>query len=386
VCGGTAAELVLDLGELPVNLNSQVERGSSRAVRRGPIEIVVCTACSHLYNAAFDADLIEYDVAYENTLHYSPRFRDHARALAAELVVEHDLVGGTAVEVGCGPGHFLSLLCELGVARGLGFDPSYDPGRLGAPSHPAVTIRRELLGAESGVVADLAYSQQVLEHLSVPVDLLGLLRSVATQGAVFSEVPNGELMINQTALWDLLYEHVSYFTPLSLAVAHRRAGLSSRRSGTSFGHQFLWLDASPGPQDDSLPAPSACEPLVARSIRFGAEARTRIEQAADELDAALSRGPVALWGAGTKGMTYLNLVEGADRIAAVVDINPRKRGFGVPGTDLAVVTPEDLGAIRPATVFIANPIYRDEITRQLHDVGLRAEVVPLWHEAPATAG
>jgi len=386
VCGGTAAEPVLDLGELPVNLNSQVERESSRVVRRGPIEIVVCTACAHLYNAAFDADLIEYDVAYENTLHYSSRFREHARALAAELVAEHDLVGGTAVEVGCGPGHFLSLLCELGVARGLGFDPSYDPGRLGAPSHPSVIIGRELLGAEMGVAADLAYSQQVLEHLAVPVDLLRLLRSVATRGAVFSEVPNGELMINQTALWDLLYEHVSYFTPVSLAVAHRRAGLSPRRFGTSFGNQFLWLDASPGPQDDSLPAPSACEPLVARSIRFGAEARTRIEEAADELDAALGRGPVALWGAGTKGMTYLNLVEGADRIAAVVDINPRKRGFGVPGTELAVVTPEDLVSIRPATVFIANPIYRDEIARQLQDVGLQAEVVALWQEEPATAG
>ena len=387
VCGGTASEPVIDLGDLPVNLNSQIEPGRSRQAARGPIRVVVCTACSHLYNAAFRPELIEYDAAYENTLHYSAIFRQHAEALAADLITEHGLAGGTVVEVGCGPGHFLSMLCEAGVSQGLGFDPSYDPDRLGAPHHPSVRISRQVLTGASGVAADLAYSQQVLEHLEDPVGLLRVLAAVAADGAVFSEVPNGELMIRQTALWDLLYEHVSYFTGVSLAVAHRRAGLVAGRLGTSFGNQFLWADSTPSAPDDALPAPSVCEPLVEQAQRFGDNARARIEEAAGELDAALARGPVALWGAGTKGMTFLNLVRGADRIAAVVDINPRKRGFGVPGTGLAVLGPEDVPNLAPRTVFIANPIYRDEIGRQLAGLGVQAEVVPLWREEPAaTAG
>ena len=40
------------------------------------------------------------------------------------------------------------------------------------------------------------------------------------------------------------------FTAVSLAVAHRRAGLVVGRLGTSFGNQFLWADATPGAPDD----------------------------------------------------------------------------------------------------------------------------------------
>lgn len=382
---------MLDLGRLPVNLNSQIEPSRASDVAEGPIAIVVCTACSHLYNAAFDPALIAYDAAYENTLHFSPRFQRYANELAARLMADHGLVGKTVLEVGCGPGHFLSMLCEHGAGRGLGFDPSFDPERLGAPRHAAVTIEAEPLAAGVGGVADLAYSQQVLEHLEDPVALLRLLGSVVEPaGAVFCEVPNGKLMMEQIALWDLLYEHVSYFTPVSLEVAVSRAGMAVLRRGASFGDQFLWVDAAAlesnaardrsGGAPDWLPSSSVVEPLVDLAVQFGQRALARVEEAGSELDAALARGPVALWGAGTKGMTYLNLVKGAERIAAVVDINPRKRGFGVPGTSLQVMEPADLVPIRPLTVLIANPIYRHEIGGQLRDLGLISHVVPLWDE------
>lgn len=388
VCGGLGSERVLELSDVPANLNSQVGEHDAVNARKGQMEIRVCVTCTHLFNSAFDPGLIEYGAAYENTLHFSPRFRRHAEELARRLVSQHQLTGRLVIEVGCGPGHFLSLLCEAGAGKGLGFDPSYDPTRLGSPGHPGVSIANCPLSSANLVTADLACCLQVLEHLEAPLALLELLRlSVAGAGVVYCEVPNAELMVDQLAVWDLLYEHVSYFTPASLDVALARAGLTVDRGGTSFGDQFLWADARPGPVvgDQGLSV-SAAERFVERALEFGRASRRRIDTAAEELDASLTDGPVVLWGAGTKGMTYLNLVEGAGRISAVVDLNPRKHGFGVPGTALCIGGPELLGELRPATVLIANPIYRDEIADQLVELGVRATLRCLWGDESFPGG
>jgi hypothetical protein len=58
----------------------------------------------------------------------------------------------------------------------------------------------------------------------------------------------------------------------------------------------------------------------------------------------------------------------------IVDVNPRKRGSFVPGTGHRVLAPPDLLDEKVRTVFVVNPIYRDEIHRQLSDLGIAAEV------------
>ncbi|MEL6893283.1 MAG: hypothetical protein AAFP84_16950, partial [Actinomycetota bacterium] len=226
-----------------------------------------------------------------------------------------------------------------------------------------------------------------LEHLHDPVAALDAQRSavVSTDGLVYSEVPNGELMIGHTALWDLIYEHVSYFTPASLTLAHARAGLSIDRMDAAFGEQFLWCESRP--TDDGLvtePDPDAAAAGVQAALDFGEAARAAIVDARTSLAEYCELGPVVLWGAGSKGMTYLNLVtdgargSGEASVAGVIDINPRKDGWGVPGTSLTITTPESLVDIRPATVLIANPVYAGEIERQLADLGVDATVKALW--------
>ena len=73
------------------------------------------------------------------------------------------------------------------------------------------------------------------------------------------------------------------------------------------------------------------------------------------MDKYRNQGPVVLWGAGSKGMTYLNLIADSQQISAVVDVNPRKTGFGVPGTNFIISDPASLSEINPKTVLIANP-------------------------------
>ncbi len=381
VCSLASVDHVLSLPGLPVAINAQTTPADATSVPRGDMELVVCTACSHLFNAAFDPEASSYDSSYENTLHYSLHFQTHATALADRLVRDHDLVGAEVAEAGAGPGHFLTMLCEAGVGGGYGFDPSYDPERLGAPEHPAVQLSQGQFPTDGSLQPKMAFTQHVLEHLTAPVELLRILRaSVADRsgGVVYSEVPNGELMIDKCALWDLIYEHYSYFTPTSLVLAAQNAGLSADAVTTAYDGQFLSVESSPMAESAELPERSVVEPLVRRAIDFGEQARKRIDQAKSELGRYLDAGPVALWGAGSKGMTYLNLVAPDGEVSAVVDVNPRKAGFGIPGVPGTIDGPDSLPAIAPKTVLIANPVYGPEIRGTLAEIGVEADVLPLW--------
>jgi SAM-dependent methyltransferase len=371
---------VLSLARIPVLINAQVRPEDAPAVQRGDMELVVCRACAHLYNRAFDESLLDYDASYENTLHYSEHFQRHARELARRLVDAHGLEGATVAELGSGPGHFLSMLCEAGVAKAIGFDPSYDASRLGAPTNEAVSVSTELFPADGSLPVAMAFSQHVLEHLESPVDALRALRAAVadTGGVVYTEVPNGDLMLRDCALWDLIYEHRSYFVEHSLRVACERAGLRTERLGTSFGEQFLWSESIPVAESTGSSDDVPIDAAVSAAIEFGLAARERLESARDELAQYVAAGPVVLWGAGSKGATYLNLVGDTAAIAGVVDINPRKRGWGVPGTTLTISGPAALTEIGPRTVLVANPIYIDEIGAKLSDIGVRAEVRALW--------
>ncbi len=344
VCGGTNTEEVLaihDVPTLPNQLCSTVEEGLG--VERGDITLRCCVECSHMFNSSFDPARLEYDATYENSLHFSDVFQSWITERASWLVADHGLSGGVAAELGCGPGDFLELLCEAGMSQGRGFDPSFDPARLEAVRHPAVEVCADPFPTDGSLVADLVCSRHVLEHL---VDPVGLVRAstnaLRAGGVVYHEVPNGDLMVRDLALWDLVYEHVSYFTSASLQRLCREAELEIGSVDTGFGDQFLSVVASP------RTAPSEDAPAELESIRtFGARATAQIETSREQLRELADRGPVVVWGAGSKGTTYLNVADPDGLVAGVVDVNPRKRGTVVAGTGHVIVDADGTGRNRP---------------------------------------
>lgn len=376
VCGGDETEPMLSLEgvpTLPNQLCSTVEEGLT--VARGDITLSCCTDCGHMFNSSFDPGLLQYDATYENSLHFSGVFQAWVSELAASLVAEHGLQHGVAAELGCGPGDFLALLCDAGMRSGRGFDPSFDEARLAAVQHPAVDVRADPFPTDGSLVADLVCSRHVLEHL---VDPVGLARDTAADalrdgGVVYHEVPNGDLMVRDLALWDLVYEHVSYFTSTSLRRLCVEAGLDIVDVRTGFGDQFLSVVAR---RRETLAAVPASDLDAIRS--FGSRARAQIDTSRRQLRELADQGPIVVWGAGSKGTTYLNVADVERRVAGVVDVNPRKHGTVVAGTAHVIAGPESVADLDPATILVANPIYLDEIAQAVTPMCPGAEIMSLW--------
>jgi hypothetical protein len=84
---------------------------------------------------------------------------------------------------------------------------------------------------------------------------------------------------------------------------------------------------------------------------------------------------VAIWGGGSKGVSFLTTDGLGAEVSQVVDINPFKQGKYLPVTAHRVSAPEDLKAAPPDTVIVMNPIYLPEIGAQLASMGLHPELV-----------
>jgi hypothetical protein len=79
---------------------------------------------------------------------------------------------------------------------------------------------------------------------------------------------------------------------------------------------------------------------------------------------------VAIWGSGSKCVSFLSTVGVRDDIAAVIDINPFRHGKFLAGSGQEVVAPESLIDQPVDAIFVMNPIYTGEIQAQLDQMGV----------------
>jgi len=376
VCHCSNMEIFFTMPDVPVfcNLLWQ-EQQAARNCPKGDIQLAFCPQCGFITNAAFDPTRLEYTQDYENSLHCSPRFQDYARSLAMRLVKRHDLRDRDIIEIGCGKGDFLFMLCELGHNRGIGFDSSYVP-----QSHHTQAqvkfIQDSYSERYADYQADFICCRHVLEHVQNPEDLLKPLRTAIgdrLNTSVFFEVPNALHTFRRLAIWDIIYEHCSYFTPVSLARTFAACGFRADELTEEFDGQFLGLAATPvsQPIDVAKKLLREVEQLANNLDAFTTDFDRKIETWKSELKQMQRQGQRAVvWGTGSKGVTFLNLLGLHELVEYAIDINPRKQGMYVPGTGQQIVPPEFLQNYQPEVVLVMNPIYQSEIQLIMQNLGL----------------
>ena len=376
-----------DGGDVPLFVNVlHGDRVSAIDAPRGQIKLGGCDACGFVHNVAFDPKLVEYAPGYENSLHGSPTFQDWATSLAAGLVERHSLAGARAVEIGGGRGEFMQLLLSAGLGHGLVMDPSAPEDAIAAkaagPTSGSFELERHLFepsdAQASGAPTRLLLTRHVLEHLSDPFAFVSLLARSAEEAkaGLYVEVPNGLWTVRDLGIWDLIYEHCSYFTPRALGTLMMRAGADAEIHET-FGDQFLSAEA----RDVRAPRAPRCEPSPEENelrAAFGAAREATVSAWNRTIEGwARESKRAAIWGAGSKGATFLNTVENADVITCAVDVNERKVGRFVAGTGHPIVGPTSVGEENLDAIIVMNPRYLDEIKAMARATGSDAEVLSI---------
>lgn len=379
VCGSSECRPLVGARDVPViACLFAFSREEALASPRGDIELVACANCDHVYNQAFAAEKLSYTGAYENTLGFSRRHRAHMEAKVDRLIAQHDLRDKVIVEIGCGSADMLRYLCKAGANRGIGYDPSQHtvaPEIVGAGSVEIVGMSFD--DATFGAKIDVVCSQHVLEHLPQPIETLRKARELLVWGGLaYIEVPNADSIFRDMNIWDLTYEHVSYFSQESLARALANSGFSILRLNSSFGDQYLEAEA----EATALTERTSTQSAVPSD--FLSAFPDRYRQTIDDWRRRLADWrsddrKVVLWGAGTKAAAFLNILapNATECIEYVIDINPRKTDRFIPGTGQQIKQPVFLKRYRPDVVVVMNPEYIGEIEEQIRSLPVRCELV-----------
>ena len=386
-CGAGGMSVFYEVNNVPVNSVLLVmSREEAQEFQTGNIRLAVCAMCGFISNISFDEALTQYTARYEATQGYSPTFNKFHTALAQSLIDRYDLRGKDIIEIGCDKGDFITMLCEMGHNRGVGFDPAYVPGRHPSSAADRLTFIPDFYSEKyTEYRADFICCKMTLEHIpNVGEFVATVRRSIGDNHdtTVFFQIPNARYVLCDVAFWDIYYEHCSYFTKGSLGRLFRANGFDVHDLWTAYDDQYLMIEARPI-SGSSTTAPLSDEESPVETLRmvdFFVEhydaKRNEWRERLGHMKAAGKK--VVLWGGGSKGVAFLTtLDQKLDDIAYAVDINPIKTGTFMAGTGQEIVAPSFLIEYQPDVVIIMNPVYLDEITRDLNEMGLTPEIYTL---------
>lgn len=346
----------------------------ARSCLTGDIRLGVCTSCAFVANTAFDPARTEYSGRYEETQAFSETFNKFNRELADSIVARHSLYNKSVVEVGCGKGEFLALLCSSGNNRGLGIDPGVDRNRLEGAGDAEIEVIADFFQPEMLPESpDLIACKMTLEHISDPLTFIRQLRAgIKNEDTVlFLQVPDATRIFENCALEDVYYEHCNYFTPHSLVALAERCGFEPVHVETTYGDQYLTLEAKPVPYTEDHGKLAFPITFLKQLDTFVAEAEEFCSYWQDAVDGWADKDmKIAIWGSGSKAVSFLSNLENADAVGQVVDINPHRHGHFMPLSGQRIVSPGELTTSPPDVVIVMNRIYRDEIKAELDTLGL----------------
>ncbi|MBI2928363.1 MAG: methyltransferase domain-containing protein [Verrucomicrobia bacterium] len=375
-CGGAELGATVRLPNQPVVLNyrfTSVEE--ARRVPRRDVTLVQCAACGLVFNSSFDPSVIPYDERYENRQCFSPAFQDYLEQMARDLTERHGLRGGRILEVGCGKGDFLRLICRLAAAQGTGYDTTYE-GPEAEEGRAVRFVRQYVTAAQVTGRFDAVICRHVIEHVPNIGEFLRELSAVARAAGgpvVVLETPSFEWIVEHGCFWDVFYEHCNYFTLPTLAFLAERAGFRLERHSVVFGGQYQLLELRFAGEPAVCPK-SPGTPAGGELARF-AEAVTTARQNLEArlCEAGAERG-WAIWGAGAKGVALVSQLTIAPP-RFLVDANPAKQGCVVPASSVPVISPDDPRVLDVPVILVANPNYLDEIKAALAAKGFRHTLV-----------
>jgi len=369
-CAATRFSAPYRIARQPVILNYRFgTRAAALGLKRRDILLRQCAGCGLIFNATFDISLIPYDENYENRQCFSPAFQEHLAALTDSLIERYDLRGKRILEIGCGKGDFLRLLCQRAGATGVGYDTSYEgPARRG----PVRFFARYVAQADIREPFDAVICRHVVEHIGPIGAFLQELHGIAHacgNPVTAIETPAFEWIAEHACFWDVFYEHCNYFPMPTLAHLAQLAGFSVTGQRAVFGGQYQLLELHAADRPRKVAPPKK----TVRLAPFAHAAGKAAAQFARGLAKLPGRRRWAIWGAGAKGVCLVNRLRGF-RPQFVIDSNPAKQGCFIPGSAVRVIAPDAAAIAGLDAVFIANPKYQQEITAVLDEIGFNGEI------------
>ncbi len=347
-------------------------RQAAQAANTGEFELYACRSCGLAYNARFNSNLVSYDENYDVYIP-SAIFADYYKEIATFLYDEFLPEGGFVIDIACGKGTFLEVLCGMYPnVQGLGIDPSFEVNNSFTPNLKFIkdVFKAEYVTRQPSLILCRHAFDQIVQPLSFLKSIQGALRDF-NETPFFIEVADLEWIVENDAFWDLCYERCSYWTAESLKNTLRLAGFQTEDVLKASNGQYLWAfgkitQASAAIEEtDSIGDESAAYSLTEKNLI--SKMKTKLQDLKAEGDL------LAVWGMATKGVVFCNLIDAERQLFDYcIDISEKKINCFVAHTGHEIDAPDILRQVGSAklVIVVMNPNYLTEIIESCKQLNL----------------
>lgn len=383
-CGAPLTVLFADLGATPVSNDYLTEANRFAAEPHYPLRAFVCSNCRlvQLEDYRRADDLFREDYAYFSSV--STSWVAHAGEYCDQMVERLGLdEKSQVVEVASNDGYLLQFFKQKGIGV-LGVEPCRSVADFAFENKGIPTLVEffgEKVGARlasEGKAADLTAANNVLAHVPDINDFVAGFREVLKpKGVATFEFPSLANLITLNQFDTIYHEHFSYLSLLAVDRIFAHNGLhifDVEQISTHGGSLRVFacradagFERSARVSEQIAQERSAGLDEDAVYIDFSEKVR-ETKRGLLELMIKLKRSGKTIvgYGAPAKGNTLLNYCGiGPDFLEFTVDRSPQKQGLYLPGTRLAIMSPEAIDRIKPDYVLILPWNIKDEIMEQM---------------------
>ena len=164
-CQHSKIESFYHIEEAPI-VSSLLSNSRKEAlkVEKKPIELVVCLNCGFIFNKLYDNSAHSNLKGHDDQQGYSPTFIEFVTRIAKKVIKKYHIKNKTIVEIGCGKGDFLQLICALGNNKGIGIDPAVVKSEMDQNSN--ISFLESYYSKDHSIIkSDMICCRHTLEHI-----------------------------------------------------------------------------------------------------------------------------------------------------------------------------------------------------------------------------
>lgn len=346
-CGAPlSGEPLLTIDNMPAaaqNLPGPEDRDKEHGIR---VRLCACTGCGLVQ---LDSEPVPYYRDVIRSGGYSTTMDRLRRAQYDEWIAMCRLEGKKILEAGCGQGEFLKILAEYPV-QAFGMEHRHD--LVLKAREAGLTVSEDYPETEDQVFENSPFdaftSFNFLEHQPDPARYLrAIAGNLKDEAYGLVTVPSFEYILEENSFYELIPDHLSYFTEQTLTSLMNRCGFEVLKK------------ARVNRDTISVIVRKMPHPDVSGLIRKKDEIASAVRELIDK-EAEKGR-TTAVWGASHQGFTLCSVAGLSGKIRYIIDSAPFKQGKISPASHIPIVSPDRAAADPADTVLIVAPGYTDEI-------------------------
>lgn len=356
ICGADMTNYI-ELNDIPISVSVLYTKPAQTIVSFNG-KFYTCNSCGH--HQIKNLNTNNYYEDYLMQVSHSAKINQLQEKQIKKLVQFASKLD-SFIEIGCGDGNFLEK-ASVHFKSTLGYEPSKSFYELCIKKN--LNVLNEYFPSQGieNKSFDVFVSRQVFEHLENPQEVLvSIFRKMNIGGIGLIEVPNGRNIFNNGRYYEVIGDHLNYFTEKSLVKLVTDVGFEIICLEEDFGGDYLVVYVRKIKSLENL----ANNQLIQKK-NDDCEYVKKIEQYTK----------IAIWGAGAKAFNYINLLSDDSKIYSYIDSDQYKIGKYLPKATKPIEEPSE-NILNADLVVIFAASYEDEIMSYLKKINYQQSVMLL---------